>query len=428
MRLGKRVAWVVLLAGAVIWSGVARPQAAPMPAGSFGDDLKKRLSSTDPTVQQAAEKELAGIAGMLSDPEMLQKLADAAPDAQSAAMLRQRIAQLRNASGVPVTAAPNGDLPPISLSVKNGMLNEVVAQLNATLKVDNLVQASGAAGPFTLEVRDKPFWEAMTALQDRQLFVVNTGAARISLSGVPQNPRPYAIDGPMITYITAISYRRTIDLQAMPEPAVRGDFTITLLQALDPRLPASVFGAPLISNAVDEQGQKYGTPGGSTTTVKGLVRLQSVSLTPPARPGKTISFALDSSIGASPAVARAAPPSPTAPVSAVIDDVQKHIGDAVAVPGGTVRVAQFEPAGAQIRMQVSFQSDGTTTLPRVLCTLLDGAGTRMWSGTVVSSMTTTIASRNATGPFKLEIRTGATPTEGMAARKFHFEFKDIALP
>ncbi len=434
MRFGKTGGLVVLLALACagMWPGVARPQATTAPANAFSDDLKKRLASTDPTVRQAAERELAGIAGMLSDPEILQKLADAAGDAQAAAMLRQRIAQLRAAQAATVAAtAPNGDLPPISLSVKSAMLTEVVGELNKALKGDNPIQVpAGSAGPFTLEVREKPFWEVFTALQSQQPFYVLATSTRVSLStGAAMNPRPYAIDGPMITYITGISYRRTMDLQAMPGPTAKaGEFTISILQALDPRLSPTTFGAAVIFNAVDDRGQQYGALGAGAGSTTGVVRSQSVPLSPPARPGKTISFTLDSSVGASPAGARAIAPSPTGPVAAVIEDVEKHIGDTVAVPGGSLRLAPFDTTGPQIRMQLSFQSGGATSLPRAYCTLLDGAGARVWAETVTAT-TSMIGSRSATGPFKLEIRTPTAPG-GVAAgaRKFHFEFKDIVLP
>lgn len=389
---------------------------------ALADDLRRRLNSPNLAERQGAERELASVAAVLNDAELLNRVAASSADQQTRELLLQRINQLRaRGTAAPVAATlTGGALPPISIKVQQASMAQVVDALNTALNTEAKITAPNVGGPFTLDVQDKPFWEVVTALQAQAPFNLGAGT-RISFSSLQANLRPHAIDGPMIMYVTAVNYSRTVNLQTMPDPTPRNEFTMILLQAIDPRLPPSTFAIPTLSKVVDDLGNEFTPlPSQGTSAITGLSRSYSIPFNAPARIGKSLSFIADTALGAGPGSASPA----TFILAAQIDDVKKRLNESVAIPGGTFQVTQFEESNGQIRIRVALQMTTRATGVRATCALLDSAGVRIWNGNVTTSLNTVVATPNAGGPYKLEIRTAADAGE----KKFRFEFKNIPLP
>src|SRR5204863_6579784 len=86
---------------------------------------------------------------------------------------KSRIAQLKAKEEARLAA----NLPGITLAVSNASLADVISALNETLDTATKLQYvndGNPGGTYTLDVKNKPFWEIVSALQQQQPFSLNT--------------------------------------------------------------------------------------------------------------------------------------------------------------------------------------------------------------------------------------------------------------
>jgi hypothetical protein len=392
---------------------------ATAPQDPFTQDLLSRLNSADPAQRDAARKQLGVIANLWQQPEILKQMSEATTDKEIQALIEQRLNELK-AKQAQVDLM---HLPPISLNVSGATLPQLATALNDALNPPLKIMSVGSAnlGNWTLDVKDKPFWDVFAALTQQQALSFSSGGTQLRLMRSGTAIRRYALDGPAIAYVNSINYSRSVALQTptgeRPSPA---SLSVTVIVAADPRVRVTRFQNLSLLSATDDAGNTLARPGmnsGSYINTTANQINQSLSLTPPENLGKTLSLTLESRIMAQ-----------ATDLMTSISDVQNNVDKPVTLGGRTFRVARFDaPAGGAIQLQITAttvqpQPGGTT--PRVTYQLTDGTGRSVWSATSAGSLSAGIGSGAAAGPYKLEIRMPDKTIE----LPLHFELKDIPLP
>jgi hypothetical protein len=427
LRLGAATA-VLLLAAVVPPVIAAGPENSGQqrPARGLADELLKRIHSPDAGERQAAEKELSSIAALLQEPDLVKQLAESTDDPQLKAFFLQRLDQLKNREA----AARITKLSPISLGLKDSSLAQAVDSINLSLDTGKFQKLPGGDGlRLTLDVKDMPLWEVFLELQKIQPIRILSSNSGIRLERANERPR-YALNGPAIAWVSSIDYRHVWLLNTPAES--RPSFTVGLAMAVDPRLHVIGFGGWVVSSAVDDGGQNLapspaappaaGSPaarniiGGDANLAGNAINTQ-VPLDPPAQIGKFLTLGVDSVITVS-----------SAERVATLDDMQNNVGKLIPLDDRTFRVVRFDMQNKTLRLQIDSvqpaQNAPVRSTGGIRYTILDAAGTSMWTTTSAARSEAITLSVPGTGPFKLVI---AVPS-GMIDIPVHFEFKDLPLP
>jgi hypothetical protein len=392
----------------------------PAPGDPFAQDLLSRLNSADPAVRDAAKKELATIADLWQQPEILRQMNSITSDKDIQELIEQRLNDLKAKQA----QWDLTHLPPISLTVNGANLTDLVTALNDALNPTvKLTAPRTTIGNWTLDVKDKPFWEVFALLSQQRPLSFGGGAGQLTLMPSGYAIRQYATDGPAIAYVSSVNYSRTIALQTAagerPSPA---SLSVMITVAVDPRLRVNRFQSPSLVAATDDAGHSLvrpGSGGGGYSTGSNQLST-SFSLQPPDNLGKTMSLTCETRL-----VVQATERSTT------ISDIQSNLNKPIAVGGRTIRVSRFEETGSSIQ----FQFNATLDQPRIGPTgdanasityvVIDGSGRTVWSGSSPSSIGGGIGLGAATsGPYKLEIHVPDKTIEVPV----HLELKDVPLP
>ena len=437
------IAIILAMAGLVAISarGAAPEKPAPAapvaPNDPFTRELLNRLDSADLARRDAARNELADIAGMMQQPEILQKLQESTIDQGLKALFQQRLNEIKAKEDEERFANP----PPISLSVKNVTLPFVVASLNGALKgpvvfesysINNTIPSKQT---FTLEVKDKPLWEVLNALQDQQPIELDANGAsamRLTVMGT-RALRRYAIAGPAMAFVTSITYQRALSLKASTSSAPP-TLSVGVAIAIDPRMQALGCTAPDAVNAVDDEGRILAhvkaaeviTPLKPTNFYS-----QSLALAAPDRPGKSLALAFNTTIITT-----------VGDTLVALDDLIQSVDKPFVVGNQTLRIDLGKqilgpvlpnPQPATIILNISATPIAGMPAPApnnvVSYSVFDASGHKLLSSSLrMESMankhTTTFSTGNALAPYKVEFH--------VPGRRFdipvHFELKDLPMP
>lgn len=427
----RAIVGIMLLAAAVAGagrSGAATPErpavattgAASVPLDPFARDLLSRLNSADPAQREAAKKELADIAKVWQQADLLRQMAEVTGDKDMQGLIDQRLNELKAKQAL----ADVMHLPPISLNVTGANLAQLATALNEALNPEvKLTATRSAAGNWTLEAKDKPFWEVFVALTQQRPLSFNGSAGQIILMPNGTAIRRYALDGPAIAYVSSINYSRNMALQRPhgEEEASPASLTVIVTVAVDPRVRVNRIQDLALIAGTDDAGNTLVRPGqgggGSIGTTSNEIG-QSYSLTVPDNPGKTMTLVCEGRL-----VVQATEATTT------IHDVQNSLDKPVTLGGRTFRVTRLDAAGGgPLQMQITATINqprptaGTLT-ENVRYSLKDGGGRSVWSGAGAGSISV-VGGNGAAGPYDLEIHVPDKTVE----IPVHFELKDVPLP
>jgi hypothetical protein len=408
-------ACVGVLGGACLRTAPADGPASAPALDPWLADLQKRLRSTDAGEREAAQKQLAAMAGIWQQPEMLEKMAEATSDLELKNQFLQRAELVRNRRAEKDAM----NLPPISLSVKNAGFPELGDALNSALDTDIFKSNlnSGMSGSYTLDVKNKPFWEMFELLQQQQGFALQNNNGGWSFYNNGPGIRNYAVDGPALLWPMNGSLRRTVNVQTTEPPQT--NFSLTLGLIVDPRITVARISNFRVARAADELGHDLLRPGQNNNNMYVQSNISNVgaSLLSVEGMGKQVALACDMRLGIGAAFAEAAQ-----------DDIQKNLNKDIVIGNRTVRISglSIQPNSMNVQVNVQTQGGQAGEQPSVIqYRLIDANGKVAWSysspgsfGQGSSPNTTT------TSPYRLMLRT-ATKVEDI---NLHFELKNVPLP
>lgn len=411
--------------------------AAGAPLDPYVQELLNRLNSTDPAKREAAQKQLAAIAGLMQSPEMVRQLQEITTDQELKDFFGGRIGQLKSKEEEKRIA----NLPGITLKVSEASASDLITALNTALEAPIKLEAvnsgvrraaRGADGgvadgspTWTLDVKNKPFWEVFTALQEQQpLDLQNTsGSATIRVTfGGARGKRYHAIGGPAIAYVTGINYSRNINFPTPPGGAQTAAMSVNFQLAVDPRIRATRIQVPTAVKAVDDEGRDLARPnqgGGGYSALQGNTFNWQLTLNPPERLAKTLAISLDG------VVATTVGDTPVA-----IDDLQKNVNKPMTLTNRTARVMSVtgdatNRLNVQLNVQPANDTGGGDFSSAIPFTVSDATGKTLYSGSVSTGTTSfVVVTVNAQPPFKMEFRVPGRSAE----IPVHLEFKDLPLP
>ena len=417
---------MALLAGAGLgpaWCGAAapeRPAAAPgaatVPPDPFTQDLLNRLNSADPAQREAAKKELGDIAKVWQQADILKQMGQLTTDKDLQGLIEGRLNDLKARQAM----LDMKHLPPISLNVSGANLAQLVTALNEALgPAVKLTATRSAVGNWTLEAKDKPFWEIFAALTQQKPLSFNAGSGQSVLVSSGTAIQRYAQDGPAIAYVGAINFNRSIALQS-PDgegKASPASLTAAVTVAVDPRVRVSQIQGFTLVSATDDAGHSLMKPGaGGGSGTRGNFITTQFALAAPENLGKAMTLVFEARVTAT-----------VTEFAASIDDVQKNVDKPVTLAGRTIRVTRFDVGGTgQAQIDVTLQpelqgkADGRAMINYAL---VDAKGGTVWTGSTTGRTSATIGGA-ANGPYRLELRLPGKTME----LPVHFELKDIPLP
>jgi len=353
---------------------------------------------------------------------------------------------------LPITPAPaspavvpgkSGELPPISLSVNNASLAEVVQALNTALNMPGalIAQNSGNTGQtYTLEVKNRPFWEVIQVLNAQNPFTISnttvssgssvaiggttggfggtTGSgttSHISLNPSPESLRLARISGPIIVFPRTMSYSKTGTgiAGAAPTP---GRYMMNAYAIVDPRITVAAFEGITITEVVDEAGRTRNAPS-SINISSSNTNFMSIPMqwTENDTPSKTISLKAEVRFSAQ---------TQSTEVTATVEDAQTKNGDLITLGDRRVRLARFNVNGSTLQVELAPETPGPLNSP-VSYTITDATGKSILSVNNRPLNSVSAASiANATGPYRLALR-APDHTQTFA---IPFEFRNLPLP
>jgi hypothetical protein len=413
----------------------AMPSAAAVPLDPFARDLLNRLQSPNAAEREAAQKQLVSIAGLLQSPEMLARLQESTADPDLKALLTARISQMKAKDEERRIAT----LPPISLDVSGANLSQLAAALNEALGTPNRIMGmSGVNRRYTLDVKNRPFWEVFVALSQQQPLsiqsVSSSSGATMGLMSSGTAIQRYTINGPALAYVGSITYQRSLRLQDLnagdnqwgttlgSQPLLLVNVTILI----DPRVRMSRYAFPTLISAVDDEGNNLAPsrPAGSSfvNSPVGAIN-QSFSIPAPANLGKSLSLVCETRIIAI-----------ASELTGTIEDVENNLNKPVTLGGRTVRVSRFSGQGTiSMQVNVTGNSSGANPAPgqpapnySIPFTITDSTGRVLWNSTVpgIGTFPMSFGTAGAAGPFKVEFRIPDKTIE----IPLRLELKDVALP
>jgi hypothetical protein len=445
---------VVLGAALLLWSGsrvlsaapgATPPAAVPVPTATatapaapldpYTQDLLNRLNSTNPAQREAAQKQLASIAGLMQTPEILTRLQDVTTDQELKDFFSQRITQLKAKEEEKRIT----NMPRMALNVSNASLTQLVSELNTALNAPIKFEGMNSGGSirafrggavvadggptWTLDVKDKPFWEIFVALQEQQpLDIQNYGnpAIRLSSGGI-RGQRHYAIDGPAIVYATGINYQRSVSFPTPPNAGQPANLYVQLMTVADPRIRVTRMQQPTAVKAMDDEGRNLANPnqGGGYQNNQSNIFTWSLNLNPPERLAKTVTVSFDSSVTTT-----------VGDTLVAINDLQKNANKPVTFANRTARITNLSgDATTNINMQLNVQPAGDTggvdynySIP---FSVSDSTGRTLYSSSISTGGTGIgFSTTNSQPPYKLEFRVPGRNVD----IPVHFELKDLPLP
>jgi hypothetical protein len=427
MRMRMRAVFgMVLLAGLGATGLAARPAAgadapgaAVQPTDPFTRDLLGRLNSTDPGQREAAKKELADIAKVFQQADLLKQLGQATTDAELQLLIDARVHDLKGRQMM----VDIQHLPPISLNVSGATLAQLVTALNEALGPDMKMTASRSnAGTWTLEAKDKPFWEIFAALTQQRPLSFNAASGQPLLVSSGTAIQRYVQDGPAIAYVGAINFNRTIALQGPngEEKASPAALTAAVTVVVDPRVRVYHIENFSLVSAKDDAGHSLLPGGGRKTGYSGALNSNQITtqftLAASGDLGKTMTLVCEASVLVAATEYRVS-----------LDDVAKNVDMPVTLAGRTVRVTRFDIGGTgQAQLEVTLPpalqatADGRTAIN---FSLVDARGATIWTGSTLGKVAASIGGAG-TGPYRLDLRLPGKNLE----LPVHFELKDIPLP
>lgn len=397
LAMGGAAAW----GGGAPMPGPATTPAATMPQDPFTKDLLARLNSSNAAQRDAAQKQLAAIAEFWQQAELLQKMQDATPDPELKAVIQERLNDLK----VKQMALDIMHLPPISLRVSGVSVNELATALNDALHGPvgfMTVNARGGAmmngGAYTLDVKDKPFWDVYVALSQQQPLSISSSVTGMRLMNGGTAIRRYALDGPAIAYVTDINYQRTTSLQTPNgDSQVATSMSAQITFGIDPRIRVARLNSPRLTSAVDNAGNSLANrgSGGSFSSMSGNMLNFAVQLQPTPTMGKSVTLTLEGSVTAV-----------ASDTTGTLKDLEANNGQTLTVAGRSFVLTRFTVTGNIIGISLSSTGaqPGGMNAARPTATVYDGAGKQIWSYSLMGGVGSSIQVGNSVGPYRLEIR------------------------
>jgi hypothetical protein len=410
---------VPLPPGALAQPVVETMPEAPMtgPADPCSQELLSRLHSGDAGQREQARKQLEQISHVWETPELLQKMQAGTDNAELKEAIEDRLNEIK-AHQMQLDIM---HLPPITLNVNNASLEELTTALNEALHAPNTFMSAvgrggfGGGGRYTLEAKEKPFWEVWAALSQQQPLTLQTSTTGTRLASGGMRIQRYGVDGPTMAYVGDITFQRTIDLQAAGgEGPSSTSMTAQVTFAVDPRVRVAQMISPTVTRAVDSEGNSLLFEGGSSRfggAVTNLITF-TLPLKPPSKPGLTMSMTLEGRVSA---VATEA--------LGTLKDLENNNGAALTVAGRTFTMQRFTINGNTISLSLNSTGAQPGNV-RAQATILDGAGNAIWSYALTGGVGSSIPVGNSTGPYKLEMRV----PDKMVDIPVKMELKDVPLP
>jgi hypothetical protein len=415
----------------------------------YTKDLLARLNSPDAAQRDAAQRQLANIAGLMQQPEALKKLQDITTDPDLKDFFVQRQAQIRAHEEERRLA----NLANITLKLTNASLAQMASELNKALgnpPMSFIVENNGGDQNtlYTIDVKDRPFWEVFAQLQEMGGFDIQNYGGNQAPRLYPANqryPRKYIISGPVMAVATGINYQRNINFQGPNNSPASSSLSINFNFLVDPRVRATRFKYPTNIKYTDDQGQSLGTTnmGNGYNSGQSIMYSQGLSLTPPSTLPKTISVTFDSAVTTT-----------VGDTKITVEDITKNNDKTLTLGNRTMRIvnvtgvdlAEAAPAGggafggpgfgggragptgrgnASIQLEVQPIVDSSDFNSRIPFTIIDANNRVLLSSSFTyGGMNFNFATAGAQGPFKMEI---SSPGRNFDI-PVHFEFKDLLMP
>ncbi len=241
------LASILILAG----TSFAEPPAATTPASAdqIIQNLLTRLGS-----DAYAEREQAQRALEKMDYHAIAALRRAAAEAQDPEIktrLTARAEQLEEQCAV--------EPPPISLSLKDASWNQMIDALKAATGSPN-ISGGYDSGQFTLEAREKPFWEVVKSLCAQQNVSLGSGLTGLQLASEPDHIlHRFSYSGPFLFAPLRLERTSTANFQADAHSAST-ELTFHFMVAADPRLQIASGKPPVLTSVIDDNGNELIPP------------------------------------------------------------------------------------------------------------------------------------------------------------------------
>jgi len=390
---------------------------APVPMDTFTKDLLDRLNSTDAARRDAAQKQLANIANVWQQPEILNKMLEQTTNPELKAAIQDRLDDIKSKQmQVDIQHLPN-----ISLSVNGANLPELSTAFNAALHSSNPFLTTGIPtgnGSFTLDAKEKPFWEIWIALTQQQPLNISSSPTGLRLMNGGSAIRRYAIDGPAMAYVNNINYQRNTNLQTQNGDPVSGSsMSAQVVVGVDPRIRVARMQF-LTTTAVDDNGRNLTprTGGSSFSGTNTLFFNNTIQFQPDENFGKAMNMTIEARMSAV-----------ASEKIGTIKDLENNPNGSVTVAGKTISITRFQVNGNSISLQVNsnVNNPGGDAAMRASVILLDSTGKAVWSFQLAGGgVGTTVQAAGSTGPYRLE----AHIPDKTIDIPLKFELKDVPLP
>lgn len=296
IRIAAHLATALLVAAAA-FSQVAPTQPQTLPAATRPDpadavilSLVDRLGDTEFAQREAAQKQLEKLDYHAI--AALRRVAATCTDAEVAGRLIQRARELEEQCAL----AP----PPISLTLKNADWATLITEFQKAVGGGENALAGGGYydAHFTIDAREKPFWEVYKLLSAQDAISLSGGSRGVlQLSHNEKEPiRNFTTSGPFLFAPREISRVSTTNFQSpgAPTPPTQ---TLRFVVAVDPRVNIVRSLRPALVSVVDDADNQLLPPPGR----KGFMDSwdhggerywnTEAALTVPAKPGKKITSA-----------------------------------------------------------------------------------------------------------------------------------------
>lgn len=435
----KHVLAAALILAALVGATRANPPtasaAAPASQAAAPDQAHwqatiKQLGADDFATRDAAQKDLDQMTWRQLD--VLRQAAADAGDPEVKARLTARVAAIEEDLAI--------NPPPITLEFKDATTADVADALSKALGIKLDVwppHNMGENSLFTLSAREKPFWEVFMQLSRQHGLSLQDMGNRAALT--TQGGQGWShgvVVGPVAIFPQSITRQRTANLQADKGQELGAEsMSVSCQVIIDPRVRLVKYATPVFTAIVDDAGNTlFQLPPreGNLWDFNGHMTIQGLnaSLKMPEKKGTRVVSAK----GSVRFVAQ------VAEEHAELDDVEKKIGQSVAIAGTSVRVVRFTVQGnadnASINMSLDSSGgpaaggirllprNGPDTTPSIVVTLLDSAGKTAFTSTFRGGSMGAGIGGSFTGPYKLRLSL-ATKTKDVT---LPFELKDLPLP
>jgi hypothetical protein len=323
-------------------------------------------------------------------------------------------------------------LPPISLSVTNAPLSEVVTALNRALGEGSNLAPYGSANrmeTYTLDAKNRPFWEVLQALNAQHpigLDFTSTALRIQSVSSLPRGSvsipagafRNFQVRDSVVLGISSVALQKTGTGLADVPAETPSQYTLTLLGAVDPRLVVVSWDQISISDAVDDAGRSVSVnvlPVSSGASAGySLLRCTWQASDPAA---KTISLKCQVCFAC---------PIPDSDITATLDDAQNKVGEDITLGDRRIRLARFTTSGTMLQVQLAPEIPDPSGAPMSI-TITDSKGRTVLtakSRPLGSSFSASASLASAAAPFRITLRSFDKTQD----YRIPFELRNIPLP